>query len=111
MGLFSAIFLAPLLPVRGVIKLAEVIQQQVEGEMNNPARRREQLEQLEEMRQRGEISEEEEKEAQAQILGTMISPAPPQGPPPQPRPATRKARRARPQAGTAKRRSTSRKTT
>ncbi|KUI36182.1 gas vesicle protein G [Mycobacterium sp. IS-1496] len=81
MGLFSAIFLAPLLPVRGVISLAEVIQRQVEQEMNDPARTRRQLEALAEARESGEISAEEEKAAQQEILKARVTPASPEPPP------------------------------
>lgn len=74
MGLFTGMLLLPLAPVRGVVKLAEVIQEQVEQEANNPARTRRQLEELEEQRERGEISAEEEKDAQSQILQTKVAP-------------------------------------
>jgi Mg-chelatase subunit ChlI len=74
MGLFTGILLLPLAPVRGAVKLAEVIQRQVEQELNNPARTRAQLEELEEKRERGEISHEEEHEAQKAILETKIAP-------------------------------------
>ncbi|BBX66679.1 gas vesicle protein GvpG [Mycolicibacterium psychrotolerans] len=74
MGLLSAILMAPLAPVRGVVALAEVIQRQVEQEMNNPANTRRQLEDLEEARERGEITPAEEQEAQQQILEARIEP-------------------------------------
>ena len=83
MGLFSAIVTLPLAPVRGVIWLGETIQRQVEQELNNPARTRRQLEELAEARERGEISAEEEKHAQQQILETKIKPAAPSTPPPE----------------------------
>lgn len=73
MGLFSSIAMLPLAPVRGVISLAEVIQRQVEQELHNPANTRRQLEALEEARERGEISPEEEREAQKQILETRVA--------------------------------------
>ena len=76
MGLFSSILLLPLAPVRGVISLAEVIQRQVEQELHNPANTRRQLEALEEARERGEISPEDEREAQKQILETRVASSP-----------------------------------
>ena len=75
MGLFSAIAKLPLAPVYGVMSLAEVIQRQVEQEMHNPANTRRQLEALEEARAQGEISPEEEREAQKEILETRVTPA------------------------------------
>jgi hypothetical protein len=76
MGLFTGILLLPLAPVRGVVKLAEVIQRRVDQELNNPARTRTQLEELDEKRARGEISHKEEREAQKAILETKIAPKP-----------------------------------
>jgi hypothetical protein len=82
MGLFSGIAKLPLAPVRGVISLAEVIQRQVEQELHNPARTRRQLEELEEARERGEISPDEERQVQKQILEAQIKPrTPPTAPP------------------------------
>ncbi|GAB3975814.1 hypothetical protein GCM10029978_060920 [Actinoallomurus acanthiterrae] len=72
MGLISSILTLPVLPVKGVIKLGEVIQQQVEQELTSPMAIRAQLEELERQRQAGLISEEEEAEAQQEILGRLI---------------------------------------
>jgi cytochrome c-type biogenesis protein CcmH/NrfG len=83
MGLWSGIAMLPLAPVRGVVRLAEVIQQQVDQELHNPARTRRQLEELEEARERGEISADEEKQVQKQILETRVKPGTPQTPPPE----------------------------
>ncbi|GFG53262.1 gas vesicle protein G [Mycolicibacterium agri] len=74
MGLFSGIAKLPLAPVRSVVALAEVIQRQVEQEMRNPANTRRQLEALEEARERGEITPEEEREMQQEILETRVAP-------------------------------------
>ena len=75
MGIFSAIFGLPLAPVRGVIALGEVIARQAEQTLNDPATTRRQLEELALARERGEISAEEEKEAQKQILQARMRPA------------------------------------
>jgi hypothetical protein len=85
MGLISAILLAPLIPVtapvcyplRGVMSLGEVIQRQVDQDLHDPARTRRQLEELEDRRQRGEISAEEERQAQEEIMATRIVGKPP----------------------------------
>jgi hypothetical protein len=76
MGWFKEILLLPVAPVRGVIKLGEILQRQANQELHNPARTRRQLEELEERRAQGEISAEEEKKAQEAILATMIAPTP-----------------------------------
>ena len=83
MGLFAGIVLLPLAPVRGVVKVAEVIQRQVEQELHNPARTRRQLEELHEARERGDISSDEETKLQRQILQTRVKPGPPEPPPPE----------------------------
>jgi hypothetical protein len=57
-----------------VVALGELIQRQVNQELNDPARTRRALEELEDARSRGEISAEEERQAQEQILATRISP-------------------------------------
>jgi len=82
-GLFSGIVLLPLAPVRGVIRLAEVIQEQVERELRNPAHTRRKLEELEEARDRGDISAEEERQQQKEILKDRIKPTNPETPPPE----------------------------
>jgi cytochrome c-type biogenesis protein CcmH/NrfG len=73
MGIFSTIFGLPLAPMRGVIALGEVIARQVDQELHNPAVTRRQLEELEQARERGEISAEEETEAQEEILQTRLN--------------------------------------
>ncbi len=83
MGLLSGIVMLPLAPVRGVIKLGEVIQRQVEQELHNPANTRRQLEELEEARERGEISADDEKRAQQQILETRVKPGTAETSPPE----------------------------
>ncbi|ABG92043.1 MULTISPECIES: gas vesicle protein GvpG [Rhodococcus] len=80
MGLLSFIATLPLAPVRGVISLAELIQRQVEEEAHNPASARRALEELEDARAAGEISAEEEEQAQQAILDRMTGTArPPSG--------------------------------
>jgi len=73
-GLFTAIVTWPLAPVRVVVSLAEIIQQRVDQEMNNPAATRRQLEELEEARERGDVSAEEEEQAQDAIIEAAIAP-------------------------------------
>lgn len=81
MGLLSSLVTWPLAPVRGVVSLGELIQRQVNQELNDPARTRRQLEDLEEARRHGEITPEQERQAQEQILSTRISPGEPHNTP------------------------------
>ena len=68
--------LLPLAPVRGVVKLAGVIQREEEQESRDPAATRHELEELQEKRARGEISAEDEQQAQQEVLATKIAPKP-----------------------------------
>lgn len=77
MGLLSFLATLPLAPVRGVISLAELIQQRVEDELHNPAAARRALEELEDARAAGHITAEEEHRAQQAILDDMTAPTPP----------------------------------
>nr|WP_043777864.1 gas vesicle protein GvpG [Rhodococcus sp. JVH1] len=78
--MLSFIVTLPLAPVRGVISLAELIQRQVEEELHDPASARRALEELDEARERGEISAEEEEQAQQAILDRMTGTAQPTTP-------------------------------
>lgn len=74
MGLLSLVLGLPLAPVRGVIKLGELVQRQVEDELYHPAAARRELEEVERKRAEGELSEEEEAEAQQRVLSRMTTP-------------------------------------
>ncbi|GGN68730.1 gas vesicle protein GvpG [Nocardia rhizosphaerihabitans] len=71
MGLLSTILTLPLAPVRGVIWLGEVIQDQVEQQLHDPAALRAELEQIDRAAQAGQLSEEEHKQAQQSVLDRM----------------------------------------
>lgn len=70
-GLVTAILGLPLAPVRGVVSLAEVIREQVDRELYDPASVRRELEAAEEAREQGEITAEEEAEIQQRALGRL----------------------------------------
>ncbi|TDW90853.1 gas vesicle protein GvpG [Kribbella pratensis] len=55
MGLMTNLLTLPLAPVRATIALAEQIRQQAEAEYYDPARIRLQLEQIDTLRENGEI--------------------------------------------------------
>lgn len=76
MGLLSEILLLPLAPVRATVKLGEVIQEQVERELHDPASVRRELEGIERAREAGEISAEEEEQAQERVLARTLDPGP-----------------------------------
>jgi hypothetical protein len=62
----------PLLPVRGVMWLAEQILEQAEEQYYDPARIRAQLEQVDEARRTGELSEEEGAEIENELLQRLM---------------------------------------
>ena len=59
MEVLTLLFRLPFLPVQGVIRLAELIQDEAERQLHDPARIRRQLEEAEQERLAGNISEEE----------------------------------------------------
>ncbi|WP_326837479.1 gas vesicle protein GvpG [Amycolatopsis rhabdoformis] len=71
MGLVTGILGLPLLPVRGVLALGELIRRRVEEEAHDPATVRRELEAVHEARAAGEISAEEEAEAQQRVLDRL----------------------------------------
>ncbi|WP_459546631.1 gas vesicle protein GvpG [Nocardia sp. X0981] len=74
MGLLWSIVSLPWAPVRGVIWVSEVIQEQVEQQLRNPASVRRELEQIEADAAAGRITEEERDRAQQEVLDRMIRP-------------------------------------
>lgn len=73
----TLLFRLPLLPVRFLIQLGQIIQQEVEEQQHDPASVRRQLEDIEEARVSGEISDPDLVQAEAQAVGRLIKPARP----------------------------------
>ena len=71
MGLLTLPFRLPLLPVQGVVWLAQLIQEEAEQELSNPAAIRHELERIEEARASDEISDEETVELESQVVGRL----------------------------------------
>ncbi|UBU14558.1 gas vesicle protein GvpG [Nonomuraea gerenzanensis] len=57
-----------MLPVKGLVRLAEMIQDQADRELRNPAAVRRRLEEIEAARAAGQITEEEESQAVERVL-------------------------------------------
>ena len=72
MGLLTLPFRLPLLPVQAVIRLAEVIRDQAERELHDPAAVRRQLEEAQEARVSGEISDQELAQIEAEATGRLL---------------------------------------
>ncbi|MGV9770516.1 gas vesicle protein GvpG [Streptosporangium sp. NPDC003464] len=73
MDLFSLTFGLPFAPIRALIKIGEMLQEQAELEMRHPAAVRRRLEEVEEARLSGQISEEEAAQATTEILERMVT--------------------------------------
>lgn len=71
MDLLTLVFRLPFLPMRGMVRVAEVIRDQAEQELHNPANVRRQLEEVEEKRIHGEISDEEVARAEGEALSRL----------------------------------------
>lgn len=80
MGLLSGIAGLPLAPLRGVLALGELIQRRVDEETKSAPMARRELEAAEEARAAGEISAEEEAEAQRRVLDRLTRTRPDPGP-------------------------------
>ncbi|WP_396984272.1 gas vesicle protein GvpG [Nonomuraea sp. WAC 01424] len=62
----------PLMPIYAVVKLGELMRDQVERELHDPAVVRRRLEEVEQARADGRISAEEEDRAVEEILRGMV---------------------------------------
>ncbi|WP_030452767.1 gas vesicle protein GvpG [Herbidospora cretacea] len=74
MGLFTSILELPLAPVKGVIRLGELLRDEAERKMRDPTVARRELEQIEEAQAAGELTEEEASEAMNAVLQRMMPP-------------------------------------
>jgi cytochrome c-type biogenesis protein CcmH/NrfG len=73
MGVLSELVKLPFAPIRGVIAIGKVIQDQAESELRSPTAIRRDLEEIERQRAEGLISEEEAAEAEQRVLTRVIS--------------------------------------
>ncbi|RCG29733.1 gas vesicle protein G [Sphaerisporangium album] len=72
MGLLKLLVTWPLAPVQALIRLGELIEEQVETQLHDPAAVRRQLEEVERAAAEGLITEEEAERATEEILQRMI---------------------------------------
>ncbi|GAB1820021.1 gas vesicle protein GvpG [Herbidospora sp. RD11066] len=70
MGLITAF----LFPVKGVIRLGELLRDEAERTMSDPTVARRELEQIEAAQAAGELTEEEASEAMTEVLHRMMPP-------------------------------------
>jgi hypothetical protein len=72
MGLISGLLTLPLAPVRGTVWIAERVQEQAESELYDEDSIREQLLELEQMRERGEVPEEDIAAAEDELIALLM---------------------------------------
>ena len=72
MGLISWTVGLPLMPIRGVFWISELIQQRAEQELRDPRVARNQLEALEVAARSGDLTPEAQAEAEQQVVKRMV---------------------------------------
>jgi hypothetical protein len=70
MSLLTLPFKLPLLPLQAVVRLSQVIGEEAQRQLADPARLRRQLEAIEQARQAGEITDDEADELQHEVVTT-----------------------------------------
>jgi Gas vesicle protein G len=73
MGLLTLPFRLPFLPVQGVIKLGEILQEEAERQLRDPARIRRELDDAQRRYEAGQISEEEFAQIQDELVSTLVT--------------------------------------
>jgi hypothetical protein len=77
MGLLTLPFRLPFLPLQGVIKLGELLQEEAERQLYDPARIRRDLDEAQRRYEAGEISAEEFTQIQDELASTLVTEAAP----------------------------------
>ncbi len=72
MGLFTGLLTLPLAPVRGTVWVAEQVLEEAERQYYDPAVIRRSLEQVDEMRRDGRISEEEAEQMEEELVERLM---------------------------------------
>ncbi|MHB1594095.1 MAG: gas vesicle protein GvpG [Streptosporangiaceae bacterium] len=73
MDLFTLLFRLPLMPLRGLLRVAEVIRDQAESELYSPGAARRELEQAAGAREAGEMSEEQVAAVEREVTERMVA--------------------------------------
>jgi Gas vesicle protein G len=75
MNPLTLLFRLPFLPLRGLIRLGELIEDQAERELHDPARVRRQLEDVERARVHGEASDQDVARVEGEAVGRLVGSA------------------------------------
>ncbi|WP_026413460.1 gas vesicle protein GvpG [Actinomadura oligospora] len=71
MGLFTGLVTLPLAPVRGVVWLAEVLQEQAEAQLYDPGRIAAEMQAVADAVAAGEMTEDEAAEAEERLIARL----------------------------------------
>ena len=77
MELLTLPFRLPFLPVQGVIKLAELIEEEADRQYRDPARIRRELEEAQRQRDAGEITDDELAQIEDELTSILVAPSVP----------------------------------
>ena len=72
MGLFTGLLTLPLAPVRGTVWVAEQIREQAEEEFYDPSRIRRRLDEVDRMRENGELSDDEATALEDELVDRLL---------------------------------------
>lgn len=72
MNLLTLLFRLPLMPLRGFMQLAEMLHDQAEQELRDPAAVRRQLEETEQARVAGEMSDTDVAHVEGEAMGRLL---------------------------------------
>lgn len=73
MNPLTLLFRLPLMPLRGFVQLAEILHDQAERELHDPASLRRELEEAEEARASGEMSNQDVAHVEDQAMDRLVS--------------------------------------
>lgn len=71
MSLLTLPFRLPFLPMQAIVRLAQVIQEEAERTLHDPATIRRELEEIEQARASGEITDEEAAQLQNEVVARL----------------------------------------
>jgi hypothetical protein len=72
MDLLTLLFRLPLMPIKGFVRLAEILYDQAEQELHDPASVRRQLEEADQARVSGEISDADVAHVEGEAIGRLL---------------------------------------
>jgi chorismate mutase len=72
MGLFTGLLTLPLAPVRGVVWVADQVLQEAERQYYDPARIRQELDEVDEARRTGVVDDEEADQLEEELIARLM---------------------------------------